>query len=396
MKEIYKKYPTITVAILLLIIGLIGGVAFNNLTEKNPEKFYQKTVNDSSQSYEGVNLFANRNQRKVFLMHNNGSLYHTWNLNNMQQDIRRFNYPIVWNRGDLIYTDYKNTLARFDKNSTILWRNDNLGHHDAGVFKDNLLVFSRENTYSDELDSLIQDGVLKRVSVKSGEVIGDSVSLYNITKSSEINLIKEFTENLVQGRPLNEGALSSEQYRSRNNSLKLFHANSISVLKKDYDNTFQKGRILLSLRNIDMVVLLDWEQEEIVWHSEVDLDRQHHPTMTKNGNVLIFDNGWERRDYSRVIEINSDSEIVWGYTANPRSNFHSSFMGSSQELPNGNILITESMKDRAFEINKQGEIVWELDASNWNHGGIFRLTRFNNSCLNQVFKGKKLHSRLCN
>ena len=34
-------------------------------------------------------------------------------------------------------------------------------------------------------------------------------------------------------------------------------------------------------------------------------------------------------------------------------------MGKHQWLPNGNLLITESMKGRAFEIDTNGEIVWE-------------------------------------
>ena len=32
---------------------------------------------------------------------------------------------------------------------------------------------------------------------------------------------------------------------------------------------------------------------------------------------------------------------------------------TSQWLPNGNLLITESMRGRAFEIDQHGEIVWD-------------------------------------
>ena len=39
--------------------------------------------------------------------------------------------------------------------------------------------------------------------------------------------------------------------------------------------------------------------------------------------------------------------------------FYTDIMGKHQWLPNGNLLITESRQGRAFEINPQGEVVWE-------------------------------------
>jgi len=35
-------------------------------------------------------------------------------------------------------------------------------------------------------------------------------------------------------------------------------------------------------------------------------------------------------------------------------------MGKHEWLPNGNLLITEARKGRAFEIDPQGNIVWEF------------------------------------
>ena len=35
-------------------------------------------------------------------------------------------------------------------------------------------------------------------------------------------------------------------------------------------------------------------------------------------------------------------------------------MGKHEWLPNGNLLVTESEKGRAFEVDQQGNIVWEF------------------------------------
>ena len=53
------------------------------------------------------------------------------------------------------------------------------------------------------------------------------------------------------------------------------------------------------------------------------------------------------------------SNFDWTYTANPPQSFYSSGLGAIQVLPNGNRLINEGREGRAFEINENGEIVWE-------------------------------------
>jgi hypothetical protein len=85
----------------------------------------------------------------------------------------------------------------------------------------------------------------------------------------------------------------------------------------------------------------------------------HLPTMLANGNILVFDNGSQRR-YSRVIELNPRTlSIEWDYMSDPREDFYSYTRGSAQRLPNGNTLICESGRGKAFEITEDGQMVWE-------------------------------------
>jgi hypothetical protein len=89
------------------------------------------------------------------------------------------------------------------------------------------------------------------------------------------------------------------------------------------------------------------------------LEWPHHPTMLTNGNILIFDNG-ARRKWSRVIELDPVTEkIEWQYVADPPKSFYSYGKGSAQRLPNGNTLICEGDRGRAFEVTPGGDIVWE-------------------------------------
>jgi len=52
--------------------------------------------------------------------------------------------------------------------------------------------------------------------------------------------------------------------------------------------------------------------------------------------------------------------VAWEYHAPNARDFYSKECGSSERLPNGNTLITESDGGRAFEVTPRREIVWEF------------------------------------
>jgi len=143
------------------------------------------------------------------------------------------------------------------------------------------------------------------------------------------------------------------------------HLNSVEVLPEtilgNSDKRFRKGNYLICLRNLDLVLILDGDSKKPVWGwGPGVLDWPHAPVMLENGNILVFDNG-AHRGYSRVLEVNpGNDEIVWEYKSDPPEDFYSKLGSSAQRLPNGNTLICEEGKGRAFEITGQGEIVWEF------------------------------------
>jgi hypothetical protein len=62
-----------------------------------------------------------------------------------------------------------------------------------------------------------------------------------------------------------------------------------------------------------------------------------------------------------VIEIDPLSrEIVWEYHAPQPTDFYTRTRGSSQRLANGNTLIAQSESGRAFEVTRDGDIVWDF------------------------------------
>ena len=75
--------------------------------------------------------------------------------------------------------------------------------------------------------------------------------------------------------------------------------------------------------------------------------------------MLVFDNVGHR-GMSKVIEFDPlTQEIVWSYEGTPENGFYTRASGAAYRLPNGNTLIVESNSGRAFEVTRDGRIVWE-------------------------------------
>ncbi|RKZ37147.1 MAG: hypothetical protein DRQ41_13615, partial [Gammaproteobacteria bacterium] len=146
----------------------------------------------------------------------------------------------------------------------------------------------------------------------------------------------------------------------------VWHTNSVEVLDEQLADRFtflEKGQVLVSMRNIDIIAAVDIDKERVVWAIRGPWHRQHDPDFLPNGNMLIFDNRgyYNKGGLSRVIEFNPTTmEIIWQYTGNEKDIFYSWAKSSQQRLSNGNTLITESNAGRIFEVTRDKEVVWEF------------------------------------
>jgi outer membrane protein assembly factor BamB len=146
----------------------------------------------------------------------------------------------------------------------------------------------------------------------------------------------------------------------------LFHINTLTLLEgriAEQLPAFRAGNVLISSFPMHVIAVVDLEQETISWLQTGSYRSQHDPQVLDNGHLLLFDNrGGNRgeRRASAVLELDPASgQEHWAYRADPANQFYSSTCGAAQRLPNGNTLITESDRGRAFEVTPEQEIVWE-------------------------------------
>jgi len=250
--------------------------------------------------------------------------------------------------GDLLAIfDYRG-LIKINKDSKLLWAHRGSEHHDLDIADDgNIYVLSQE------------ERILPRIN--NGKPILDDLIIVLDAEGNEIRSISimECFWNSNYAGELDDAVM----YKNFRKHRKVLYANSLELFdgKLAYKSTlFRKGNALISLRRLNAIAIVDLEKETIVWKLSHLWRKQHAPTLLDNGNILIFDNLYNKKKLSRVLEINPfTQEIMWEYV-DENKKFFSAGLGSQHRLPNGNTLIIESMRGRAFEVTRDHQIAWEF------------------------------------
>jgi len=313
---------------------------------------------DPERSQPGYRLYCNRGRGVAELIDRAGRPVHTWN----SPDTLEFMSCLLLENGDLMVVGIKRPavpgqdnadsdrfLARRSWDGKELWRRSIPVHHDVsrapgGRFV-SLAVSYRpipeidpEHPTRDDQMVLLDD---------QGNLL-EKRSLYDALKSAP---------ERVRILPVE----SKDKWQRE--QVDLIHANTIEWMQQESlferDPLYAPGNVLVTLRHQNLVAVIEWATDRIVWSwGQDDLLGPHEGTVLPNGNILVFDNGQER-GWSRVIEVDPmRDEIVWEYTAPNPTDFFTAARGGAQRLPNGNTLITNSNSGVAFEVTPAGETVW--------------------------------------
>ncbi len=334
-------------------------------------------------AYKGLNLYNSAHGPYAYLMDLNGKELHRWQFgfNEAFPDVEEIH---VWynqkhwrhfwrrvhlfNNGDLLAIYEGNGIIKIDKHSNLIWATKGGFHHDMEVVDDKIYALNRRLVTLPRInkkDPILED--LITILNADGKIL-KNISILELFENSEYS-------HLVEGMPP---------------AGDIFHTNTLEILDGKFaykSPLFKKGNALMAMRMLDTIAIADLENQKIVWAKKPGIWKtQHQPTMLDNGNMLVFNNLYiedrpdkaefelltqtsgyklvEKKIYkdnkSSVIEFNPITmEILWEYKGNEENRFFSLASGSSQRLPNGNTLITESDRGRVFEVNPEGQIVWE-------------------------------------
>lgn len=261
---------------------------------------------------------------------------------------------ILAKNGDLIFNLERAGLFRLDPCGHVRWKLPHMTHH--SLFQD-------------------EDGNLWVPDVVRGEMHDPKLpgykggtSDYRLLKiSPDGKIIRQwrvfdlFLKNDLKSYLF----VTSQDNDNAHMSGDTLHLNDAEVFPRSLPaGTFRPGDVMISLRNINMVMIFDPETETVRHMFNGPFIRQHDPDFVDGNTVSVFDNYSQTQDTeqerSRIVRVFTDGrrpEIV--YEGNSRHQFFTNIMGKHQALLNGDLLLTEATKGRAIEIDPNGNMVWE-------------------------------------
>lgn len=328
-------------------------------------------IADPSKYQTGLNFFNPVGKYQAYLIDMTGLIVWRWSLKNrLTASFRQFhqmvNFFLLPATGEVLVDIEDGGIIRADRDGRIKWWYKARTHHDLWIDdRGDIWALQRAPQSIPGIDpnnELLVDSII-RLS-PTGELL-EKFSLLDVIEKSRYQFL------LPRFRGLPTRPTDGDN---------VFHTNHVEWFDGSLAKLsplYRRGNLLVSLRNLNTIMILDGTTHEILWlWGPGNLTLQHSPVLLPNGDVLVFNNG---RGFSSVVEVNPMNNLVaWRY--GPIKGFFSSVMGSCQRLANGDTLITSTTQGRAFEVTPAGQKVWEYAnpdvRSNGNRHAIWRMTRY--------------------
>lgn len=143
-----------------------------------------------------------------------------------------------------------------------------------------------------------------------------------------------------------------------------FHANDVEPLRPEMAAAFpefEAGDLLISLREANLVAVIDPDDGTLKWWQHGPWLKQHDPDFQPDGTITIFDNH-TGSGVSRILRVHPSTHAVETvFAGSEAAPFYSWQRGKHQVLANGNVLVTEAEHGRVFEVAPDGGLIWERD-----------------------------------
>ncbi|HEX6118230.1 MAG TPA: arylsulfotransferase family protein [Dongiaceae bacterium] len=141
-----------------------------------------------------------------------------------------------------------------------------------------------------------------------------------------------------------------------------FHVNDADPLPRDLADRFpmfSAGDLAISVRELNLIFVLDPRTLAIKWWRVGETIRQHDVDWTADGRLSIFNNRMAR-DYSEIVEIDPATYAKTVVINGKDIDFYTRVAGMHQRMPGGNVLIVSKYQGRVIELAPSGDIALEF------------------------------------
>lgn len=252
----------------------------------------------------------------------------------------------------MVSFDEGDVMARIDACGKAMWTQEGVYHHSLQRAEDGTFW-----TWRGENSAYGHYNYLVNFDADTGNVI------------KEIGLVEDLIKTMGDDRAGIYGVRSSYDFihvdftPENKDEVDIFHPNDIDVLYSDIADkfpNFNAGDLVISLRNTHLIAVVDPNTFETKWSSNGPWRFQHDPDFTSDGMISIYNNNTDLTR-SEIIKINPSTNYVVNELHEGNLFFYSAAMGKHQYLPNDNLLITNPGEGRIVEVDKKGDLVFEIN-----------------------------------
>ena len=314
---------------------------------------------DPARSQPGVTLLVSIFDGRLTarLYGNDGQLRHDWPVDffkiRSEGKAHRFQALIhgaaLLSNGDLLANLDGRGTYRISPCGDVVWKNESRAHHALSLdgnggfwtpiyvdrYEPSSLVAARDGFNFD---------AIARFDLETGE------------QTDVIDLVKILLDGQLEG-VIGQMPIADD----------VSHLNDIETLSEDMEDAFPgfaAGDILLSFRRFNQIWVLDGTSHTLKWYMTGPMRSQHDPDFQSDGTITVFDNRTDLRTTetkaSRILKIDPVTRrVATIIDGNGVEHFYTAFRGKHQVLSNGNLLLAETDRGRAFEVTPDGDVVWE-------------------------------------
>lgn len=331
-------------------------------------------VYESSKTQPGLTLITGigeDNMLRIKVIEPNGDTVHQWNLDWYEMWPDATHIPTnqiprgnpgthihgskLMDNGDILF-NYENLgLVRVDACGNTQFRLAYPTHHsvnfdDSGdIWLPGQVNYTQKREGYESFEPPFKDDTIARVSPE-GELLEDF---------SVMDLLR------LNGY---EGLMFMSSLSSRNPrpTGDLFHLNDVEIFPKSMtQGVFKHGDVMISLRNINTVLVYDPKSYKIRFISSGQFVRQHDPDFIDGNTISVYDNNHlpgVKNKFSQIVYVSAlDGGVTPVFAGSSDIPFYSKIMGKHQWLDNGNLLALESMNGRVIELSPEFEVVWSFN-----------------------------------
>ena len=279
-----------------------------------------------------------------------GRLVHTWKITEadiagaVAADIEKFPHGVeVLADGSLIFAfDGGEALQRIDACSKRQWARMGQFHH--AVTRQDDAVWTLQDA---ELANTFKRPAFLKIGITDGKVV-TQFNLADLRKANpDLSIFNIRQADFYDGPKL---------------LLDPFHPNDVDPLPAHLASAFpqfEPGDLLISLRSLNLIIVIDPQTLKVKWWRIGNWHRQHDPDWLPDGRISVLDNAMHSPP-SRIIAIDPKTNQTSVLLDGAKMNFYTWIRGKHQQFANGGMLITSAQQGRAFAVDASGRTILEV------------------------------------